>query len=458
MDLDTNNYSLQELKSIVSLSKKNPSVDDIHQKVDEAILIVRKENESLSPNEYIDVILFFNKIKDKLISDHMQILTAKQPLKLSQHHKLNLSASTYDVNTSSFTPQINQDIQINPKKRNEVIQLINIDTIFRKQYDNTKSTDFIYEFKNQIKNVISLKLVALEIPNVWKTFDSESNYFHVLWKFKDITDPDDTTDIDIDHPHEYFEIKNNPDNGISGEEITIPEGNYNVIQFQTTLKNIFNDLNIPINVLFDQLKGLFIFTPYHSSSTGIASNNNEPEVERLITRATVDDFNFVLIFGTYNSTRTQLQRFNETKQLNAGYKIGFRDLNGVYKEKEEYYDTVSSVRSSNIFTNCRIANTVFGTAEDTYFYVCIDDFQNNSKNTVITENNIENILGRITVSSDSNTVILDNTSDLVEKSREYFGPVTLQKVRIQIKSKYGNILDINNENYNFALEVKQIYE
>ena len=83
------------------------------------------------------------------------------------------------------------------------------------------------------------------------------------------------------------------------------------------------------------------------------------------------------------------------------------------------------------------------------------------KNSVISENDNsylgDNILGRVTISSGSNTLVLDNGSDQIFKSREFFGPVKIEKMNIKLLDKFGNELNLNNNDYSIALEFTQVY-
>ena len=58
-------------------------------------------------------------------------------------------------------------------------KLLNINTLFRKDYYNNESTDFVFELPNTINNVISLALETAEIPNTENIFSSKTT--RVSW-------------------------------------------------------------------------------------------------------------------------------------------------------------------------------------------------------------------------------------------------------------------------------------
>ena len=62
---------------------------------------------------------------------------------------------------------------INPIKTRYVAKLLNINTLFRKNYYMQKSTDFIIDSPETLKNVTSITLSNTEIPNTIYSFSSE---------------------------------------------------------------------------------------------------------------------------------------------------------------------------------------------------------------------------------------------------------------------------------------------
>ena len=63
---------------------------------------------------------------------------------------------------------------INPLKTKHVTKLLNINTLFRKNYYKQDSADFIIDLPNTLKNVTSLTLINTEIPNTMYTFSGKN--------------------------------------------------------------------------------------------------------------------------------------------------------------------------------------------------------------------------------------------------------------------------------------------
>ena len=106
-----------------------------------------------------------------------------------------------------------------------------------------------------------------------------------------------------------------------------------------------------------------------------------------------------------------------------------------------------------------------------YLYLVVDDFNNNSHETVVpayTDSlGTSNILARLTTGSWSGGTGEFATglaiSDLVGlqteevKKRVYFGPVDIKKLRLRILDDKGQVLNLNNMDVSFALDLVYLY-
>lgn len=76
----------------------------------------------------------------------------------------------------------------------------------------------------------------------------------------------------------------------------------------------------------------------------------------------------------------------------------------------------------------------------------------------------DNIITRINLSAemDKTGVYKDNSdpgiSTQVNRTREYFGPVDIQKLEIKVYDEYGRILDLNNMDWSFTLAFEKLYD
>ena len=51
-----------------------------------------------------------------------------------------------------------------------------------------------------------------------------------------------------------------------------------------------------------------------------------------------------------------------------------------------------------------------------------------------------------------------NNLILITTPRQYFGPVDIQNIQIQLLDEYGRILNLNNMDYSFCLTFQTIYD
>jgi len=103
-------------------------------------------------------------IKDngKLNNGFKRILQFQQPVKVDDapDERTQNALVTLTKERTFGTPYLNQ------LKNRIIVSQISIDTKFRKNYFSTQPGDFIVNLTNPMKNVISMRLSSMEIPNV----------------------------------------------------------------------------------------------------------------------------------------------------------------------------------------------------------------------------------------------------------------------------------------------------
>jgi hypothetical protein len=96
-----------------------------------------------------------------------------------------------------------------------------------------------------------------------------------------------------------------------------------------------------------------------------------------------------------------------------------------------------------------------------YIYLVVDDFNNNVNNgfysafTASIMNN--NILARISLNGSAFDDVQEGES-VNTFLRQYFGPVNVTKLQIQLLDEYGRTIDLNNMDYSFCLAMQVIYD
>lgn len=320
---------------------------------------------------------------------------------------------------------------INPTNVKTVTKVISVDTLFRANYDTTISTDYIVSLPEPINNVTSMRLATMELPNMWYTFSghNNSNVFYI------------TTDLS---------------GTVTKHTIVIPEGNYLTTYFEPMLNDLFQSMRNGLQYLKSTIDII-------NSKTIIRAAHEE--VDNLLNpHASVDgSFNFTLDF-----------RVNGVpKQRTAGWMMGFREETYHVGPTDTYVDRIKYIENvtggvdefsgyNPLFRAFARSETSFGSGIFHYVFLDIDDFQKNiTTNTIVHSNgdsNLgKNILAKIVVSSGQFTNIIDNGNDLMFKRRNYFGPIRLEKIRIRLLDRFGEVIDLNENDFAFSLEIEQMY-
>ena len=53
---------------------------------------------------------------------------------------------------------------------------------------------------------------------------------------------------------------------------------------------------------------------------------------------------------------------------------------------------------------------------------------------------------------------MQNNLSIITGARQYFGPVDIRKVHIQLVDEFGRVLDMHNMDYSFCLTFETIYD
>lgn len=273
---------------------------------------------------------------------------------------------------------------------------LSLNTCFRNNYYNTNPCDFQIVIPTEIKNVVSMRLASIEIPNAWYLFSNLKK-------------------------NNEFEVEINNNGIITQYVIKVPEGNYDDQTLPDYLNSTYFYLSTtsPMDLTFIK----FEIDPYSFKS------------RIKLTGLYPDNFCFSVNF----------MNFDVTNIMNTmGWTIGFR--------LASYKNIVNYIESEGIFD----------AGGDRYIFVSIDDYQynNNSLNIVCFDNSVmeKNIIAKIPMVNGKLSMIIDDNSAPLTKTRRYNGPVNLRNLYIRIMDQYGYIIELNYMDYSFTLELEILYE
>jgi hypothetical protein len=312
-----------------------------------------------------------------------------------RHEKYNLESKKTTTNQviSTFSNSVAPG-ELNSIKRVTLSQNLNLNSCFRNNYFTSTSTDFQYMIPCEIKNVVSLRLASIEIPNAWYLFSDK-------------------------HNNNKFVLAININGILEKYEIVIPEGNYDNENLQEFLNNSYFYKSHYTNGL-QYIR--FSIDPFNFKThfDVVGSPNN---------------FSFSLIFS---------ENANNNPMINAGWLLGFR--------LPTYINITDDVRSEGLFDG----------GGDRYIYFILEDYQynNNSTNIVCFDKSTmeDNILAKIPIVNGKLSLIIDDNNNPLTKTRKYNGPINLRKLHIKVLDKFGDVINLNNMDFSFTLEVEILYE
>jgi len=149
--------------------------------------------------------------------------------------------------------------------------------------------------------------------------------------------------------------------------------------------------------------------------------------------------------------------------LNAGWMFGFRQP--YYSSTKLAVPFIDNFNNNSVYTYSWFlqSESSYGSSTQNYLYLEIDDFQKNYSTNTIIANSLSNtylgnnIMGRISVTNGMNTIVNTTRGDRLFRTREYFGPIKLEKLHIRLLDKFGNPVLLIENDFSFALEIEQIY-
>lgn len=425
-DLNANNYTIKELEHIFGLSSGSnydaSAVEICEQKLKQDILTNQDIAEALKR----DVFKFMNDIKDRLI----QTLTKKGRDPLEGFKKIqNTFHSIYNIDKSlqpselvetgkniikqpvtpyaqSMPSEFFQGV-INPLSKRILRQNINIDTRFRENYYNSKATNFHFDLPLRLTKVVSLQLSAFELPNTsYVISKSLGNNFFVI------------------------ELVDVGGSSVEPLVVTIPDGNYEYLALQNYINHYLTTV-APV-----EYQTIQCLVDIDTGSPTLVTGGSG----KMIFGSSAGDLAFSLNFLTDSYGNEERQT---PLPLKLGWLMGYR---------EGYY--------FNSFTY--VSEGVVNLLGPRYIYLVVDDFNNNVSDgfySAFTSSILnKNILARISLQGSVFNNLSKDNMNLITTPRQYFGPVDIKKLQIQLLDEYGRIFDLNNMDYSFCLTFQTVYD
>jgi len=422
-DLNIDNYKKEELEEMFDL----PSNYDhlfIQLKADKLRDTIFNDKD-IGPSVKNNTIAFINQAKETLLKQlknignfqkiaNADIYNLDHTLKPSPTIDVGLDYSIIEKKTTPYTQSLPSEYYegvINPLKKRTINKSINIDTRFRDNYYTSQSTNFHLDLPIKFSNVLSLQLSAFEFPSTTFTISKQfgTNFFWLS------ASPESVDTITEKIP------------------IIVPNGNYSPHDLVAFLNNY-----VATNPGFQETTYLknIVFTLNNNNT----STSGSGQIVVGISSDYIGTFNFNLNFQADVNGNPD---YGTPLPLKLGWILGFRK--GYYENNTVY-----------------VSEGITDTSGPSYMYLVVDDYNNNVNNNFYSAFNSsilnKNILARITLNSPVFNNLSQNNLNLITSPRQYFGPIDIQKLQIQLLDEYGRIIDLNNMDYSFSLTMQVAYD
>jgi len=397
--LNIENYNDNELLELFKLSK-NYSKNDLLYNENIIKKKILQDNE-LNKNVKHKLIRFIESCKYKLLET---INNPNENVRFSELENITNEVITHKnaEYLNSFPSEYFQGV-INPLKKRIINKYINIDSRFRENYMNTQSTDFMFLLPIELKKMVSIELVSLEFPTTFFTISSVlgNNYFQLEIPGK-----------------QYFMI-------------ILENGTYSISEFENYINQyLLNSTSF---------EGGFYTYISCKILVNISNNGDTGQMQFNI--------NAGAPFTTFNinlnvNINGEIDKINPLN-LKLGWIMGFRQ--NTYVNQSSY-----------------ISEGIVDLKGYRYLYLVLDDFNNNVNNLFYSAFNSSilnnNIIAKICMNNPSLSIFVSNNFNVVTSPRNYFGPVDLNKLHVQLIDEYGRVIDLHYMDFSFCLRVQVIYD
>ena len=422
INLDINTYNIDELKNLFKLSQ-NYTSENIYSAKENIANSICKSN--ISESKKTEILIFLDNIKNKLINN-------------LETRLVNTNSSIKEFNGNHYITNNDEAILGNYKQTNKSIlkKIYTIDSIFRQNYEliDNQSHNYTIQLPETISRAISMSISSVEIPLTYHNISSyyNNNIFSI----------------------ELLDSNNNLIGNI--QKIELSPGLY-----ESRISSYSpNDLNRIIcysieKEINDKIKELvfqdisnnlqFVIEPRSGFSCFKFDNSNN------ITNNILGTKKIKINFNVNNTNTNPSNCYSNELYQKLGWQLGFRS-NALIIDANDLFAVSTGICHINY---------------PRYIYIAIDDFQSSSQNyfSIASDSIVApNIITRINILSllEEKTAFKQGAyaGDIYYNQkhiREYFGPTSINKLKIQLLDEYGRNFSLNNMDWSFIITFDCLY-
>lgn len=359
-----------------------------------------------------------------------------QPLSVEQHYNLPILRG-----------------QLNPNLKNVHTRILNIDSQFRQNLRND-SNNFTMDLHVPLDKVIKLTLQSIELRHCWYTFDQAYGTSSFLY-----------------------------DNSL----VTIPNGNWSIQDLISVLNTYSYNQGCDISFTYTDYNGLVQITNNDLSNSHIITFYNNENSFNMNSKLN-NNLGWILGFRAIDASHNIFYR------IEPGNSITSSDIADVFGPK--YVLLTIDDFNKNILTQNYITGSDLDFSFDLPDYYRYDLSMSNpiylnvpyvdgkpvpsgltisqahtileiisqrEKNKINRKDstNLTNVFARINITKPDSTfynTIIDSGGKFNVYSRQYFGPVTIERLQVKLLNDHGQLLNIGKQDFSFTLLVEELYQ
>lgn len=384
---------------------------------------VRYANKHFIDEKTRDELLFGTKNNVEEYGSHFVMLPPKIPTGISERIAPDGSIEV----SGGYNPKS----PVNPSYTPTITRALNVDSRFRDNYYQTLSTDYYVNLPIKLNKVVQMQFSNLELPLTYYSFSR---------KLQNIT----------------FNVLITQTDGLNVKYVCqIAEGNYGTIYdlgfgSGSLRKGLEAEINSAMYGAGIQIARDLCFRVDTVSGKSVFA---APMDLSGVTNSIVKEFE--IQFAVDNDGNIEQ---TENLQLRLGWQLGFRCA--TYKGGPSFTGSMGAAI---------VSEGIFFPRAPRYFLIAIDEFYSGSVNdyyksafqsslfppNVLTRIDIgplRDMQGAYTLANASGALTQLNTT------RTYFGPITIERLRITLYDEYGRIVDLNNMDWSFSLALTCLYD
>jgi hypothetical protein len=286
-------------------------------------------------------------------------------------------------------------------------------TIFRDDYFNSLSNNCSFTLPLKLKNVMSINLAALQLPNVASTF-SDSKGTNVIYIAENTT--------------------------LKQGLVTLPSGNYSIYEFVEALQLAINDQ------LGTDNRFQVTLNPH---TYRLKITNTENTFYMNLMEKSNTDFDYKCLYDIDENTNPGENTIGKEKVKVIDFVSSMGYLMGFIKPQ---YNGQKSYQTESVYND---------TFQD-YVYVELNDYTGNQFESTVgvfpTSYISKNILAVMPITAAKLSVNFDSNANFVQKVRNYSAPVNVGRISVRILGPAGELMDLKNTDYMFMLQVTTVLD